>query len=47
MSGIVMIAAGMGMGVLAAALFAASVVYRQTAGRKIREELRRDYEQSA
>lgn len=45
MSGMMTVAAGAGMGILAVVLFVASIVYRQTAGRKIREELRRDYGQ--
>lgn len=44
MSGIMIIAAGIGMVVLSVSLFAVSIVYRRTAGRKIREELKRDYE---
>lgn len=44
MSGVMIVAAGIGMMVLSAALFAVSIVYRRTAGRKIREELKREYE---
>lgn len=44
MSGMVILAAGIGMVLLSAVLFLVSVVYRQTAGRKIREALSRDYE---
>ncbi len=44
MSGVMILAAGIGMVVLSVFLFAASLVYRRTAGRKIREELMRDYE---
>ncbi len=46
MSGIMMLAAGAGMGILAVVLLIVSIVYRQTAGKKIREELKRDYAQS-
>lgn len=44
MSGMMIFMTGIGMLVLAAVFFLASIVYRQTAGRKIREELMRDYE---
>ena len=44
MSGMMILAAGIGMVVLSVLLFGASIVYRQTAGRQIREELAKDYE---
>lgn len=44
MSGIVITWIGIGMIVLAVILFIASIVYRNTAGRKIREELVKEYE---
>ena len=44
MSGIMIMMAGIGMAVLSVALFVVSIVYRRTAGRKIREELQREYE---
>lgn len=44
MSGIMILAVGIALAVAAVILFIASVVYRQTAGRRIREELTRDYE---
>lgn len=44
MSGVIIVAAGIGMMVLSVALLIASIVYRRTAGRKIREELKREYE---
>lgn len=45
MSGMMMLAAGAGMGILAVVLLIVSIIYRQTAGKKIREELKRDYAQ--
>lgn len=44
MSGIMVMMAGIGMAVLSVVLFVVSIVYRRTAGRKIREELKREYE---
>lgn len=44
MSGKIILMIGIGMLVLAAIFLSASIVYRQTAGRKIREEIMRDYE---
>lgn len=44
MSGIMIMMAGIGMAVLSAVLFVVSIVYRKTAGKKIREELKREYE---
>ncbi len=44
MSGIVILAVGIGMVLLSAVLFMVSIIYRQTAGKKIREALSRDYE---
>jgi hypothetical protein len=40
----VIIGIGIGLIVLAAALFAAAMIYRGTAGKKIKEELKREYE---
>lgn len=44
MSGIMIMMAGIGMAVLSVVLFVVSIVYRKTAGKKIREELKREYE---
>lgn len=44
MSGMMTLAVGIGMAALSVVLFIVSVVYRQTAGRKIRKELSEDYE---
>lgn len=44
MSGVVILAAGIGMVLFSVILFIASIVYRQTAGKKIREALSRDYD---
>lgn len=44
MGGIVILGLGIGMIVLSAVLFVASVVYKKTAGKRIREELKREYE---
>lgn len=44
MSGIVVLGLGIGIIVLSVVLFAASVVYKKTAGRRIREELKKEYE---
>lgn len=44
MSGIMIMTVGIGMAVLSVILFLTSIVYRRTAGRKIREELKREYE---
>lgn len=44
MSGMMILITGVGMLILAVILFIVSIVYRQTAGRKTREELMRDYE---
>lgn len=43
MSGIIITEIGIGMSVLAVILFIASIVYRNTAGKKIREELGKEY----
>ncbi len=43
MSGMMIVAAGIGMTVFSVILFAVSIVYRKTAGRRIREELMREY----
>lgn len=44
MSGMMILAAGIGMAALSVILFIGSIVYRQTAGKRIREELKREYE---
>lgn len=44
MSGIMIMMAGIGMAVLSIVLFIVSIVYHRTAGKKIREELKREYE---
>ena len=44
MSGVMILAMGIGMAALSVVLFIVSVVYRQTTGRKIRKELSEDYE---
>ncbi|MCM1124343.1 MAG: hypothetical protein NC416_17325 [Eubacterium sp.] len=44
MSGIIVLTVGMIMIALAVILFAAGIIYRRTAGRKIREELKREYD---
>lgn len=44
MSGIIVFIAGIGMIALAVILFAAAIVYRKTAGMRIREELKHEYE---
>lgn len=43
MSGIIITEIGVGMSVLAVILFIASLVYRSTAGKKIHEELNKEY----
>lgn len=43
MSGMMIAVAGIGMTVFSVILFAVSIVYRKTAGRRIREELMREY----
>lgn len=43
MSGIVIAGIGIGMIILAMILFMVSIVYRNTAGKKIREELGKEY----
>lgn len=44
MSGNIILMAGAGMIVLAIILFVVSIVYRRTAGKQIRDELKREYE---
>lgn len=44
MNGMVILTVGIGMMLLSVVLFIVGVVYHQTAGRKIREALSRDYE---
>lgn len=44
MSGVVIVVVGIGMVLLSMILFIVSIVYRQTAGKKIREALLRDYD---
>ena len=43
-SGTIILAAGVGMIVLAVGMLVASVIYRKTAGKRIRDELKREYE---
>ena len=43
MSGIIITGIGAGMIALAIVLFIASIVYRNTAGKRIREELGKEY----
>lgn len=43
MSGIIITGIGIGMIALAIVLFIASIVYRNTAGKRIREELGKEY----
>lgn len=42
--GIIILSIGIGMVLFAALLFIASMIYQKTAGRKIREELNKEYE---
>lgn len=44
MSGSIILGVGIGLIALAAVLFIVSIVYRKTAGKKIRDELRDEYE---
>lgn len=44
MNGIMITGIGIGMVILAIILLIAAVVYRKTAGKRIREELGREYE---
>lgn len=44
MSGMMILAVGIGMAALSVVLVIVSVVYRRTVGRKIRKELSQDYE---
>ena len=44
MSGIIVFIAGIGMIALAVILFAAGIIYRKTAGKRVREELKHEYE---
>ncbi len=44
MNGIMLLIIGICLGILSVILFIASIIYRQTAGRKIRKNLKRDYE---
>lgn len=43
MNGIIILVTGIGMIMLAAILFVMSIAYRKTAGRRIREELEKEY----
>lgn len=43
MSGTIILGAGIGLIVLSVVLLAASIVYRNTTGKKIREELEEEY----
>lgn len=44
MSGMIILGVGIAMIVLAVILFGVGIVYRKTAGKRIREELKREYE---
>lgn len=44
MSGMMILSIGIGMIVLAVILLIVSFVYRKTAGKRIREELKKEYE---
>lgn len=44
MSGMIITGIGIGMVILAVVLTIASATYRKTAGRKIQEELKREYD---
>lgn len=44
MSGVILTGIGIGMIVFAVILFIISIVYRNTAGKKIQEELGKEYE---
>lgn len=44
MNGIMLTGIGIGMIVLAVLLFIAAIVYRKTTGKRIREELGKEYE---
>ncbi len=44
MSGTLILAIGIGMLVLSVVILIASMIYQKTAGKRIREELKREYE---
>ncbi len=44
MSGIIILGIGIGMIALAAILFVVSIVYRKTAGKRMKQELKKEYE---
>lgn len=44
MNGIIIVGIGIGMIMLAIGLFIAAVVYRKTTGKRIKEELGKEYE---
>lgn len=44
MSGMMIVAAGIGLLVFSVILCVASIIYRRTTGRRIKEEIMRDYE---
>lgn len=44
MSGIIILGIGIGMIALAAILFIVSIVYRKTAGKRMKQELKKEYE---
>lgn len=44
MSGTIILGIGIGLIILSIMLFVVSIIYRKTAGRRIQEELKREYE---
>lgn len=44
MSGIIILGIGIGMIALAAILFVVSIVYRKTAGKRMKQELKKEYD---
>lgn len=44
MSGIIVFIAGIGMIAFAVILFAVGIIYRKTSGKRIREEIKHEYE---
>ncbi len=44
MSGTIILGIGIGLVVLSVVVFAISIIYRKTAGKRIREELKKEYE---
>ncbi len=44
MSGTIILGIGIGLVVLSVIVFVVSIIYRKTAGKRIREELKKEYE---